>query len=166
MNNQHPKILVSACLLGQPVRYDGRDNLQQHNKLLQWQEQDRLISFCPEVAGGLPVPRPRSNIHSDDSGFAVLKAKGKIISKQGEEFTKEYLDGAYKALKLAKDNNIKVAILKENSPSCGSHFVYDATGTSKIPGMGTTAALLTQNGIKVFSENEIDEAINYAVISS
>lgn len=159
---QQLKVLVSACLLGNKVRYDGNDSMVSHQRLLQWYRQGRLITLCPEVAGGLSVPRPKSNIQGPDSGKGVLAGRARIINSQGIDVTKPYVAGAKKALAMAVAHDIKVAILKENSPSCGSHFVYDDKGSEKILGMGSTAAYLSQHGISVFSENEIDEALNLA----
>ena len=104
------------------------------------------------MAGGLPTPRPPSEIVGD-----------KVLTIDGEDVTAQYLLGAQKALELAQKHNIRVAILKARSPSCGSKQVYDGTHSGKlIDGMGVTAALFIQHGIKVFDETEIDQALNAA----
>lgn len=156
------KILISACLIGQKVRYHGSDALCRHQTLEKWQKEGRLITVCPEVSGGLPVPRPSCEIVGIGGGFAVLAGKAKVVSCTNIDRTDAFLAGASKALQVAQNHNIKMAILKSGSPSCGNNSIYDGTYSGKtIPGMGTTAALLAQNGLTVFNENQIDEAENF-----
>jgi len=145
------KILVSACLLGEKVRYDGGDS-RQTGLLEQWREEGRLIVICPEVAGGLPVPRPP----------AEIQPGGHIITVEGENVTAAFEQGAQKALNLCKEHHIHIAILKEGSPSCGSSLINDGHFShAKISGQGVTTQLLEANGIFVFSENELDQAEAY-----
>lgn len=141
------KILVSACLLGAKVRYDG-GHCAQHNALLQkWLALGRVVTICPEMAGGLPTPRPPAEIIGS-----------KVITNAGNDVTKEYLKGAQLALDLCKQHQIKFALLKDRSPSCGNQQIYDGNFTNtKIDGQGVTAALLTKNGIRVFNENQVEE---------
>ena len=155
------KILISACLLGQKVRYDGKDNLQTNARLQEWIALGKVISICPEMTGGLPTPRPPSEIQFGKTAHDVLNNQAKILTDKNVDVTTEYLWGAQKTLELAKKHNILVAILKARSPSCGSKQIYDGTHSKKlIDGMGITAALLTQNGIQVFDETEIDQALD------
>lgn len=155
------KILVSSCLLGCRVRYDGADNNIDDQILLQWQQDDRLVSLCPEVTGGLPIPRPACEIVGGD-GAKVLLNKAKVLSKSGEDFSEQYINGANIALELVKKHSIKIAILKKNSPSCGNNQIYDGTFTrNKIAGSGVVSSLLMQNGVKVFNESQLQEAKNY-----
>ena len=156
-----PKILVSACLLGNKVRYDANDVPTESDLLDEWQSEGRLIAFCPEVAGGLSVPRLPAEIQSED-GNAVLDGTAKVFDNQGNDVSEHFINGAKKALETANNNNVKIAILKEKSPSCGSSFIYDGTFSSvrKI-GQGVTTALLKRNGIKVFSDLEIEKAAKY-----
>lgn len=157
------KILVSACLIGQKVRFDAKDCLQSNDLLHQWIEQGRVVAICPEMAGGLPTPRPPSEIEPGKSAEHVLNGHGKVLTIQGDDVSSEYIKGAEKALELAKKHNIKVAILKARSPSCGSKQVYDGTHSKKlVAGMGVTAQILTDNGISVFDETEIDLALKTA----
>ena len=157
------KILISACLLGQKVRYDGKDNLQDHARLQSWIKAGRVVSICPEMAGGLSTPRPPAEIQNKRTGTDVLAGNGKIITNNDIDVTEQYIAGAQKTLMLAKQHNIRVVILKARSPSCGSTSIYDGSfSRQQIPGMGTTAALLSQNGILVFDENRIDEALDAA----
>ncbi len=158
-----PKILISACLLGQKVRYDGKDSLQNHARLQEWINAGNVVAICPELAGGLTVPRSLAEIQDSKTGIDVLRGKAKIMTIDHQDVTSQYLEGAHKALMLAQENNISVAILKSRSPSCGSQQIYDGTfSRTRISGMGVTAALLTQHGIKVFDEDHIDEALDCA----
>ena len=150
-------MLVSACLLGQPVRYDGRAS--GHPDLLQtWQQQGRVVPLCPEVAGGLPTPRPPAEIPGGQGG-AVLDGEAQVVTVLGEDVSAEFLAGARLALELVRRNGIRVAVLKAGSPSCGNRLVYDGTFSgNKIAGEGVTSALLRREGVLVFSELELDEA--------
>jgi uncharacterized protein YbbK (DUF523 family) len=152
------KILVSACLLGNKVRYDANDVPTISNLLDEWNAEGRLIAFCPEVAGGLSVPRLPAEIQSDD-GNAVLDGTAKVLDNQGNDVSENFINGAKKALEAAQSNDVKVAILKSKSPSCGSSFIYDGTFSSvQKVGQGVTTALFERNGIKVFSDLEIEKA--------
>lgn len=160
------KILVSACLLGQKVRYDGNDNLQNHIQLQALIKSGNVISICPEMAGGLLTPRSPAEIQNAVSGIDVLNGKAKILTIDGSDVTSQYVKGAYKALDLVREHDIPVAILKARSPSCSSEKIYDGTfSRSLIPGMGVTAALLSQHGVSVFDEYHIDEALEILKLS-
>lgn len=157
------KILVSACLLGHKVRYDGKDNLQTHTLLRAWIKSGKVVSICPEMTGGLSTPRPAAEIQQGNTAEKVLTAQAKITTSNDVDVTAEYLLGAQKTLAFAQQHNVQVAILKARSPSCGSKQVYDGSfSRSLVDGMGVTAALLTQNGIQVFDETEIDQALEEA----
>jgi uncharacterized protein YbbK (DUF523 family) len=151
------KILVSACLMGELVRYDGKQKKLDHSLIQKWEAQGRLVSFCPEVAGGLKTPRPSAQIVNGD-GRDVLAKKAFLRTSLGEDVTHAFIDGALMALDLVKTHAIRIAILKAKSPSCGSARIYDGTFENKlVPGMGVTTAVLRENGVSVFSENEIEE---------
>jgi len=151
------KVLVSACLLGEKVRYDGSDCCQ-HGLIEQWQREGRVVPLCPEMAGGLPTPRPPAEIGSGNTE-AVLQGKSSIRRKDGTDASEAFLQGAEKALAECWKHRIKIAILKEGSPSCGTHQVNDGTFSgTKINGQGLTARLLARHGISVFSEEQMDEA--------
>lgn len=141
------KVLVSACLIGHNTKYDGKNNLKEEvTKLTSF---CKLIPICPEVDGGLPTPRIPSEIR-----------KNQVINKDGLDVTNEFRLGAKKALDYALKENIKYAILKEKSPSCGVYQVYDGTFTgTKVKGMGITTKLLRENGILVFNEDEVSKLI-------
>lgn len=156
------KILMSACLLGAKVRYDGGDCEQQNSLLNQWRTEGRIVTICPEMAGGLPTPRPPAEIIGQGSGEAVLKFQAKVVANTHQDVSDEFRKGAELALALAQKHQIRIAILKANSPSCGNLEIYDGTYSRKrIVGQGVTAALLTQHGIKVFNENQLMEAADY-----
>jgi uncharacterized protein YbbK (DUF523 family) len=149
------RILVSSCLVGRPVRYDGAAKPLDADLFERWRREGRLVPFCPEVSGGLAVPRPPAEI-VDGDGKAVLDGTARIRATTGEDVTAEFLHGARQALAAARRSGARIALLKEGSPSCGSHRIYDGTFTgTRIPGEGVTAALLEREGIQVFSENEL-----------
>ncbi len=100
------KILVSACLLGNKVRYDANDVPTESDLLNNWKLEGRLVSFCPEVAGGLSVPRLPAEIQSDD-GNAVLDGTAKVLDNQGNDVSENFINGAKKALEAAQVNNVK-----------------------------------------------------------
>lgn len=138
------KYIVSACLCGENCRYDGKSTLSKKVKKLVGE--GKAIMVCPEVEGGLSIPRHPCEIRGD-----------KVVNNQNEDKTKEFILGAEKVLELAKKHNIKKAILKEKSPSCGSSFIYDGTFSRKlINGQGITTKLLRENGIEVISDEEFD----------
>ncbi|WP_252092314.1 DUF523 domain-containing protein [Pseudomonas sp. MWU13-3659] len=151
------KVLVSACLLGQPVRYDGRAS--GHPDLLQrWQAEGRVVPLCPEVAGGLPTPRPPAEIPGGQGG-AVLDGQAQVVTVAGEDVSEAFLVGARQALALVRRHGITVAVLKSGSPSCGNRLTYDGSFTGvKVAGEGVTTALLRREGVLVFSELELDQA--------
>ncbi|MDX8402532.1 MAG: DUF523 domain-containing protein [Mariprofundaceae bacterium] len=157
------KVLVSACLLEHPVRYDGRDCATKPDDagrriLARWLAEGRIVPFCPEVAGGLPVPRPAAEIAGGDAD-AVLAGRARVVTAGGADVTGAFLEGAERALAMCWRHRIRVAVLKEGSPSCGTRAVGDGTFSGqKTAGMGITARLLARHGIVVFSENEIEEA--------
>ena len=148
MSNVLPqKVLVSACLLGQPVRYDGRSK----GIISDWLEtlgaEGRVLAFCPEVAGGLPTPRPPAERQGE-----------RVLTESGLDVTAQFDRGAELALQLCQAQGIRFALLKEGSPSCGSGRIYDGRfeGTS-MAGEGKTTALLRRHGIRVFSEDQLPE---------
>jgi len=139
------KLLISACLMGENVKYNGKNNLIELTKL---QDAYELIPFCPEVAGGLPTPRFPSEI--------ISTHPLKLLNTQNKDVTKEFMMGAEETLKIIKKHKIKKALLKANSPSCSSNFVYDGTFSGRlIEGYGVTTLLLKKSRIKVFDEFDI-----------
>jgi uncharacterized protein YbbK (DUF523 family) len=140
-------ILVSACLAGIKCAWDGKDRLAQDIKELV--DTGKAIALCPEVLGGRPIPRMRTEIKAG-SGENVLDGNAKVYNEHGEDVTGQFLKGADKTLELAQKHHITEAQLKSKSPSCGYGLIYDGTFSGKlIKGNGVTAALLVRNGIKV-----------------
>jgi len=156
------KVLVSACLLGEKVRYDGGD-CRQGGLLPQWQAEGRVIFLCPEVAGGLPTPRPPAEINDGDAN-AVLRGEKSVLRENGEDVSQAFVEGAEKALALCVSHKIRIAVLKEGSPSCGVNRVNDGRFCKhKISGTGVTTSLLQRHGIMVFSEEQLPEALQELV---
>jgi uncharacterized protein YbbK (DUF523 family) len=146
------KLLISSCLLGACTKYDGGHN--RNENLLKKLVNIEVISLCPEVLGGLSTPRPPAEIVGGD-GFSVLKGKSKVVNILGEDVTENFIIGAKATLRICLDNGCQIAILKGNSPSCSNKFIYDGTFKGKkVLGCGVTAALLLENNIKVFSEED------------
>lgn len=142
---------ISACLTGVACRYDGRSNLVQ--PLDQLIQQGKAVAFCPEVLGGLTTPREPAEIVGGTAEDVWL-GNAKVITISGEDVTESFQAGAKRALEQAQQAQITVAVLKANSPSCGSQMVYDGTFSgNKIIGSGLTAALFRQNNIQVVDEH-------------
>lgn len=151
------RILVSACLLGAPVRYDGGSH-GPFAPLQRWQAEGRLVPLCPEVAGGLPTPRPPAEIPGGEGG-EVLAGRVPVRDVHGREVTAAFRAGADAALRLVREHGIRLAILKARSPSCGNRQTYDGSfGGVLVDGEGVTAAALRQAGVQVFNENELEAA--------
>lgn len=153
------KILVSACLLGRPVRYDGSGKRIDSVVVDRWRTEGRIVAFCPELAGGLPTPRPPAEIAHAAGGAAVLARAAAVVEATGADVTASFVAGARQALLEARQHGIAVAVLKEGSPSCGTGFTYDGrfSGT-RVDKPGVTAALLSAHGIAVFSEHALEDA--------
>lgn len=136
--------LVSACLAGINCTYQAGNNL--HPKVLELVKQKRAFLVCPEQLGGLPTPRTPAEI-----------LNSKIYMKDGKDVTSNFQKGAQETLRIIKLLNIKNAILKQNSPSCGCGRIYDGTHSGRlIPGNGITAKLLLENGIKIITEDDLE----------
>jgi uncharacterized protein YbbK (DUF523 family) len=188
------RILVSACLLGVPVRYDGRAKTRDDEILDRWRSEGRLLSCCPEVSGGLPVPRPPAEVAasaaselsgtspapagpapdrtsggagtagagSRKDGAAVLDGAARVLTANGVDVTDAFVRGAELALEVAQRNAVRMAVLKEGSPSCGSSRIYDGSFSGQTTaGSGVTTALLNRHGIRVFSEDQLTAAESY-----
>ncbi|SHJ73295.1 Uncharacterized conserved protein YbbK, DUF523 family [Anaerobranca californiensis DSM 14826] len=146
------KIVISSCLLGACTKYDGGHNKKE--QILKKLVNMEIISLCPEVLGGLPTPRPPAEIIGGD-GFSVLKGNCKVLNNLGEDVTENFIKGAKETLRICLDKGCQIAILKGNSPSCSNKFIYDGSFRGKkVLGLGVTAALLIENNIKVFSEED------------
>ncbi len=151
------RLMISACLVGERVRYDGKVVKFIDERLFRWVAEGVGLPFCPEVAGGLSVPRDPAEISGGGGGEALLSAKASVMTRAGEDVTAPFYRGARLALDFCLTHGVGLALLKEGSPSCGRHRIYDGhfSGT-RISGSGLTSALLMRHGIAVFSEDEID----------
>ena len=137
------KIMVSACLLGDNVKYNGGNN--RHEKVLEYIKGYEVVPVCPEMLGGLPVPRAPGEIQD-----------GIVRNEDGTSVDYEYRTGAAKALEIAESERIDMAILQSRSPSCGVNQIYDGSFTGrKIKGMGVFARLLSEKGYKVVDAEDI-----------
>ena len=137
------KVLVSACLIGENCKYDGKNNYSQ--KLMDFLKDKEYVAVCPEMLGGLKSPRIPCEI-----------VNGVVMNRAGENVDKYFREGAQKALQIAKENNIDMAVLQQRSPTCGAGIIYDGTFSgNKIPGNGVFAQLMIDNGFKVIREDEL-----------
>lgn len=151
------KVLVSRCLLGHRVRYDGGAH-GPFEQLARWQAEGRVVALCPEVAGGLPTPRAPAEIPGGQ-GAQVLDGRRAVLTIDGEDVSAAFLAGAQQALALVQAQGIRLAVLKARSPSCGNRENYDGSFSAvKVAGEGVTAALLRRAGVQVFSEEELPAA--------
>lgn len=151
------KILVSACLLGQRVRYDGGSH-GPFDLLRQWQAEGRLVALCPEVSGGLPTPRPPAEIPGGQ-GAAVLDRRVAVVTVGGADVSAAFLAGAQAALRTVSEQGLRLAVLKARSPSCGNQQNYDGSFSGTlVDGEGVTAAALRRAGVQVFNEQQLDAA--------
>lgn len=150
------KVLVSACLMGHPVRYNQSDKSREPGILQRWQREGRLVIHCPELAAGLPTPR-RPAEQRNGYGEAILLGDGAIVEDDGHDVTQQYLLAAWLALKTAQENHCRFALLTDGSPTCGSQRIYDGSFQGiTMPGEGVAAALLRLHGIEVFADDQID----------
>ena len=139
-------IFVSGCLVGINCKYDGGNNYDE--RIFNLVKEGKAIPICPEQLGGLKTPRNPAEIQEKD-GIR------KVVTCEDEDVTNEYIRGAEEVLKLAKELDIKEAILQPRSPSCGKGLIYDGTfSKKKIDGNGMTADLLIKNGIDVYMPDE------------
>lgn len=150
------KVLVSACLLGQPVRYDGQSKGIVSDWLSELGAEGRALAFCPEVAGGLPTPRSPAERQGE-----------RVVTASGVDVTEEFDRGTELALAFCQAQGIRFALLKEGSPSCGSGRIYNGRfeGVS-VAGEGKTTALLRRHGIAVFSEDQLAELASVLSLDS
>ena len=138
-------ILVSHCFLGEPCRYDGASRLDRQVIELH-RAGHNLIPVCPELLGGLDVPRAPAEIQHD----------GRVVTQDGADVTAAYRAGAERAVEIAKENGCAVAVLKARSPSCGCGEIYDGTFTRTLkPGWGVAAKLLEEAGLEVMDEEHL-----------
>ncbi|MFD2305546.1 DUF523 domain-containing protein [Enterococcus termitis] len=143
---------ISACLGGVCCRYDGQ--AKEISYLKQLVEQNQAILVCPEVLGGLLIPREPAEISGGD-GFAVWQNQAKVYTASGDDVTDMFKQGAQLAYQKLCDKNIDTIVLKENSPSCGRNSIYDGSFSgSRIAGAGVATAYFILQGLEVISENQ------------
>jgi uncharacterized protein YbbK (DUF523 family) len=146
------KVLISACLLGKNCRYNGgHSQLNELNKLdVEW------IPVCPEESGGLGTPRPSAEMQ--ENAETILNGKGKIITNKGKNVTAEFIQGAEQSLQLGLGAEVKIAVLKSKSPSCGIGKIYDGSFTKILKtGDGIFAHLCHENDIECISSDNINQ---------
>lgn len=149
------KMLVSGCLVGQKCSYNMIT--EDIPKLKDLVDKGEAIPICPAQLGGLPTPRPPSEIVGGD-GVKVINGKAKVKNSEGKDVTEKFLKGASDALVIAKDNNVTKAIFRTRSPQCGCGMIYDGSFSGKTrSGDGVTSALLKKHGITVITEEEFDD---------
>lgn len=151
------RILVSACLIGWPVRWDGAAKTAHHPLLARWAEEGRLVPLCPETMAGLPTPRPAAEIEPTADAGDVLAGRARIRDADGGDHTAAFLEGARIAAATARVRAIRFALLTDGSPSCGSGRIADgAFSGAKRPGEGVAARALRDAGVEVFAIDEIE----------
>ncbi len=147
---RRPGIIVSACLTGALCRYDGGHRLDE--KVLRLSMEDEHVPLCPEQMGGLTTPRQPSEIIGGD-GDDVLDGRARVVDAEGKDVTAQFIKGAKEGLAIAKRIDVKKAVMKEKSPSCGVHRIY--RNGILVSGKGVLTALLLREGIRVVSNEEI-----------
>lgn len=146
-------ILVSACLLGINCKYNGKNN--KCPAVLRLSGEVAPVPVCPEQLGGLPTPRKCAEIFGM-GGKEVLEGKAKVINEEGVDVSSHFIKGAEEIVKIADILNIKKALLKARSPSCGAGQIYDGSFTGRLKeGDGVTAALLREKGFRIFTEEDL-----------
>ena len=155
------KILVSGCLNGRPIRFNSTNVSVESEIWDRWESEGRLVAFCPELAAGFPVPRAPAEI-VESTAAVVLRGGGRVEEDNGTDVTDMFVAGARLAVHRARAEGCVMAVLTDGSPSCGTTYTYDGTFTGgTVAGMGVTARLLADQGLRVFPENQIDEAEHY-----
>lgn len=147
--------IISACLCGVNCKYSGKNNI--NDKCMKLFREGKAVLVCPEQLGGLSTPRNPAEL--DSTAKEIVNGLGNVVDNSGNNVTKQFIDGAYETLKIAKGAGISKAILKEGSPSCGCNFIYDGTFSgNKVKGKGITTYVLEQEGINVISDEDLEES--------
>lgn len=156
-------ILVSKCLTGAPCRYNGKGKPDQAviDFLVTLTEGRDYILICPECDGGMIIPRLACEI-CGGTAADVLAGRASVQNSKGDDHTQEFIAGAKCAVQLAETHHATAALLKENSPSCGSHLIHDGQfGDGLIAGQGIAAHLLTKAGVACFAEDELEKLADF-----
>lgn len=155
------KILVSGCLNGRPIRFNSTNVSVESEIWDRWESEGRLVAFCPELAAGFPVPRAPAEIVGSTASV-VLQGRGRVEEDNGTDVTELFVEGARLAAQRAKAEGCVMAVLTDGSPSCGATYIYDGTFTGgTVEDMGVTAQHLADEGLRVFPEDQLDEADRY-----
>ncbi len=155
------KILVSGCLNGRPIRFNSTNVSVESEIWDRWDAEGRLVAFCPELAAGFPVPRAPAEIVGSTAAV-VLQGLGRVEEDNGTDVTDMFVHGARLAVQRASADGCVMAVLTDGSPSCGTTYTYDGTfAGGTVEGKGVTAQLLADQGLRVFPEDQIDEADRY-----
>ena len=137
------KIMVSACLLGEDCKYNGGNN--RNEELIRLLSGHTVIPVCPEVLGGLPVPRVPAEI-----------VGGVVMNREGTSVDEAFRKGASLALEIAMRERPDRIILQSRSPSCGVKQIYDGTFSGKlVPGMGIFAEMAKEAGFRVVDVEDL-----------
>jgi uncharacterized protein YbbK (DUF523 family) len=148
------QIVVSACLAGVACTHEAQPKTR--DWAVDLVASGRAVLVCPEVAGGLPIPRPAAEI-VDGTGEDVIAERARVISEDGDDVTQQYMAGARKAADAARAANATLAVLKARSPSCGCGQIYDGSFRGELrAGDGVTAAMLKAAGLSVVSDEEVE----------
>ncbi|MFY7857412.1 MAG: DUF523 domain-containing protein [Rubrivivax sp.] len=159
MSTPRAPVLVSACLLGAPVRHDGGHRRDDHAVLQRWRAEGRVLALCPERLGGLPTPRPPAEITAGAGGLAVWQGQARVLTQRGDDVSPAFVAGAAQVLAAVKAQGVRVAVLKAGSPSCGPHDTHDGRFVGqRVAQPGVTAAVLRAWGVVVFDEHQWAEA--------
>ena len=155
------KILVSGCLNGRPIRFNSTNVAVESATWDRWEAEGRLVAFCPELAAGFSVPRAPAEIVGSTASV-VLQGGGRVEEDNGTDVTDLFVEGARLAAQRAMAEGCVMAVLTDGSPSCGTTYNYDGSFTGgTVAGMGVTAQHLADQGLRVFPEDQIDEADRY-----
>ncbi|MDA2979021.1 MAG: DUF523 domain-containing protein [Actinomycetota bacterium] len=157
-NGPAAKILVSGCLNGPPIRYNQTNVAVESPVWDRWAAEGRLVPFCAELAAGMLIPRRPAEILGGD-GTNVRSGTGTVVEDTGADITDQFVEGAQLAVAEAVRRGCVAAVLTDGSPSCGSTYIYDGSfSCATKAGTGVVAQMLIDNGIRVFSETELDVA--------
>ena len=152
------KILTSSCLIGICTRWN--ESCDEIEELINLVKSGQAVFLCPEQLGGMTTPREPAEIERGKTAKDVLKGEAKVLTKTGKDVTEQFVVGARRTLEFCQEMGVEIAILKSDSPSCGSNQTFDGSFTgTKIPGKGITGALLEQNGIKVYNEKNFRASV-------
>ena len=155
------KILVSGCLNGRPIRFNSTNVAVESATWDRWEAEGRLVAFCPELAAGFSVPRAPAEIVGS-AASVVLQGGGRVEEDNGTDVTDLFVEGARLAAQRAMAEGCVMAVLTDGSQSCGTTYNYDGSFTGgTVAGMGVTAQHLADQGLRVFPEDQIDEADRY-----